>query len=46
MMATNHDHDGHSFTQWQVQVLDASAAIVWPWPLTFWPQNLISSSSS
>jgi len=28
------------------QVLDASAAVLWPWPLTFRPQNLISSSLS
>ena len=26
------------------RVLCTSAAMVWPWTLTFWPQNLISSS--
>jgi len=33
-----------SFTRWRHRLLDASAAIIWPWTLTFWPQNLISSS--
>jgi len=28
------------------RVLCASAAMVWPWTLTFWSQNLISSSLS
>jgi len=28
------------------RVVDASAAIMWPWPSTFWSQNLISSPLS
>jgi len=33
------------WTLLQRRVLDASATIMWPWPLTFWPPNIISSSS-
>jgi len=35
-----------SCTQRYRRVLCASAAMVWPWTLTFWPKNVIRSSAS
>ena len=37
---------GKSCTRRQRRVLCASAAMVWPWTLTFWPKNVIRSSVS